>query len=1256
MRKLLYLTAILIQFGLQSKAQTVPDVIRTPVTPSSGASRNNRASSDANLYVPYSLRIPRASAFTLNGAKDSIGYIMFNTTSNRLGVYRGSGVWDTYSISTDGVSSFNGRTGSVTLANGDVTTALGFTPYDATNPAGYISSETDPTVPIYAKSLTAFSIIKTSTDALYPSLTGSYTNPTWIASLAYSKLTGAPDLSVYELLSNKSSSPSLGTSNTLYPTQNAVKTYVDNTVASGYVPLLQLEKRPVGTPAYTLADSIDVHNGLDNTSNIGSLRNFYTGGLASKKIAVFGNSTVAAANEFFTTLATYARPGKGLNGLPVTPVVINGGTGWVTNCGNIYNYGYNGETLASILVNGHMDALIAFAPDMVIWRGPLINDVRTGVTSLDSARKLLSTALIRFHKALPNTVILLDVENSLLQTDPTSTGFVVVIPTTETKVDGGTSGVTAVGSHIVQVATMPTSLYNGGQVYINFGLADQEIVNITALTDTTFTGTFTKTHTQGFAAKATLASAGQAYSTIIRRAVVPFFNSYGNLTGLDMQTLLYGLNSPVAAGGYMLDPLHPNAAGRTAEANIVGNFLTKAQYRISQYAINDDLYHLKNGVDQTLTTSGVGSYVFNRKFYKPDSTFFLKTTEVVSSGDVSWKMSVGSAGNPTVDNITMSKNNTAFGTAITGTGPAAFGGNVSGTGATFGTVTPATPTNVNVQIPNNSTVGAINGGFKLYTSAVNSDPTLSFGYNTTANMFYLQPNFGAGTPSLALNATGGSVVFRKSTATGFGFTEYGPANTQRYQNIYDPSGAFPTSNQTAGGMAAVGDKLFMTITTGLAQKEFTMNDATLTSTFVPYATSGNRLTPSSTDLTHLTYLNNVTSDIQAQFTADNLDAVTTRGATTSKMMKYLTTGGSTTSGRGGEIYFDGTNFNINSYDRGGTNSTLPMTFNASSYLFFGGAGGVIFSNAVTSVAYRLSGGTGIVTHTSPATVTSYTLTDPNAAPTVNGQVMSFTTSGTGSWVTPFSNPMTTLGDVIYGGASGVPTRLAGETSTSRKFLSSVGSAGVSSAPTFYDLYGNPATWGAQQTFGAGIQTAGTSTLNATTNIGYGQNLVILNTLTTNQDYIINQDGNSTNAKLSFSRRDGYGFYEQMGQLYDFNNIPYLKTYSTLDLTALTTSHTASLTSASGTHSYMLSYNTNITSNTGGVGTLTSQVRYTNESGNTTTLVFYQSGSTAAAQTGTGSSDFPVIEIKCASGTGISIDSTVSGTITYNKGFSLIQTR
>jgi len=64
------------------------------------------------------------------------------------------------------------------------------------------------------------------------------------------------------------------------------------------------------------------------------------------------------------------------------------------------------------------------------------------------------------------------------------------------------------------------------------------------------------------------------------------------------------------------------------------------------------------------------------------------------------------------------------------------------------------------------------------------------------------------------------------------------------------------------------------------------------------------------------------------------------------------------------------------------------------------------------------------------------------------------TDGTGKVIpgTSFSNPMTTLGDTIYGGASGAATRLAGPTTTGHTFaLTDVPSGGLAVAPTWTDL-------------------------------------------------------------------------------------------------------------------------------------------------------------------------------------------------------------
>jgi hypothetical protein len=58
----------------------------------------------------------------------------------------------------------------------------------------------------------------------------------------------------------------------------------------------------------------------------------------------------------------------------------------------------------------------------------------------------------------------------------------------------------------------------------------------------------------------------------------------------------------------------------------------------------------------------------------------------------------------------------------------------------------------------------------------------------------------------------------------------------------------------------------------------------------------------------------------------------------------------------------------------------------------------------------------------------------------------------------YSNPMTTLGDVLYGGANGAAARLGGNSSTTPMYLKSVGASGAATAPTlaqiqFSDLAG-----------------------------------------------------------------------------------------------------------------------------------------------------------------------------------------------------------
>lgn len=101
----------------------------------------------------------------------------------------------------------------------------------------------------------------------------------------------------------------------------------------------------------------------------------------------------------------------------------------------------------------------------------------------------------------------------------------------------------------------------------------------------------------------------------------------------------------------------------------------------------------------------------------------------------------------------------------------------------------------------------------------------------------------------------------------------------------------------------------------------------------------------------------------------------------------------------------------------------------------------------------------------------------------------------GTWATVtsgFANPMTTLGDTIYGGAAGAATRLAGNTTNTREFLTSQGSGGLATAPTLSALVSGDIPNNAANTTGTAsnvtgvvaLVNGGTGTAAASANAAY----------------------------------------------------------------------------------------------------------------------------------------------------------------------------
>jgi hypothetical protein len=146
---------------------------------------------------------------------------------------------------------------------------------------------------------------------------------------------------------------------------------------------------------------------------------------------------------------------------------------------------------------------------------------------------------------------------------------------------------------------------------------------------------------------------------------------------------------------------------------------------------------------------------------------------------------------------------------------------------------------------------------------------------------------------------------------------------------------------------------------------------------------------------------------------------------------------------------------------GGTNSSATPTAGAVPY----GTGTAYgFSAAGTAGQVLTSQGAGTPTWTTPTTgtVTSVTGTAPVVSSGGNTPAISMaqaTTSVDGylsstDWNTfngKLTNPMNTLGDVIYGASSGTATRLAGNTTTNKYFLSQTGTGSASAAPSWSTL-------------------------------------------------------------------------------------------------------------------------------------------------------------------------------------------------------------
>jgi hypothetical protein len=527
-----------------------------------------------------------------------------------------------------GVTSFNTRTGAITLTNNDVTTALGYTPYNSTNPAGYISSAvTSVTGQGNVSGLTLSGTV-TSTGAL--TLGGSLV------------LTSAQITTGLGYVPYNSTNPAGYTSNTGTVTSVGLTGSVDVTV-TGTSPItttgsfgLALSNTTVAPGTYGSSASVpqftvDVKGRVTNVTNIP-----ISGAAGGTVTSVSGTGTVSG----LTLSGTVTSSGNLVLGgsLVLTSTQITTGLGFTPyNATNPAGYTSNTGTVTSVTGSGGTTGLtlaggpITTAGTLTLGGTLSIANGGTGATTAVNAINALlpaQTGNAGKYLTTDGTTVSWTAEAAEVLSFNGRTGNVTLVSSDVTTALGytpGTGSVTSVGgTGTVSGLTLTGSVTTSGNLTLGgtLVLTSGQVTTALGYTPGTGNGSVTSVTVNGTAGRITstgspitnsgsitvdLATSGATAGTYGSSTTVPqiVVDTYGRITSVNNIgiPLTTGTVTSVAAAGAQGVTVSGSPITGAGTLNIGLGAITPTSVAATGTVTGSNLSGTNTG-DQTITASG----------------------------------------------------------------------------------------------------------------------------------------------------------------------------------------------------------------------------------------------------------------------------------------------------------------------------------------------------------------------------------------------------------------------------------------------------------------------------------------------------------------------------------------------------------------------------------------------------------------------------------------------------------------------------